>query len=1025
MARFLVFLITIISSVYANALGSAAPPATSLRAATGGDIKKDRSTLLDPSTSVARALTLPPAAASQSTGANLLINGGFELFSSENAVTGPGFFIFNGPRELPGGGWSVTSGSIDIMVGSSETELPPFEGTTNLDLNGMGPGAISQTVALVVGEMYSLAWRMCANWYNGLSVVSMNVLLNGAVVASPTFVNSQGGAHPCIDYAYMSFDFVATAAITSVGFQSAGSGGPCGPVLDDIRLFHTPGETSSASCSPTPSSTGSGTPSVTDIPSLSGSPTSSATPTPSPSTSPSVVPCCLFFFSGRQADNPLCPCAVTGQAGVSFVPNYLGTSNAATNFALNSYAQCTSETLPGGNSPRTFSARVKCPPTGSLSYAAVLEYGKAGSRYSVGQTSDLLRFVDETNDVFTSAVLCNNAWRYLVLSFDGTTLRFFLDDVLVASETTTLATSSRNVISLAWNGYPTHFGGEPMAVTLSDIRVYGSALSAAEVVSEGLREISRIQAVLPGYSYNAECLLQLCAAGSFCPGGSLNSTHCPAGTFSAPGASSCTPCPANTSAPSPGATSCQPCPAGAASPEGSPACFSSASAGAPCTSAATCASSACRAGFCCSSASALSGCTACLPGSGACVGLPAGEACSVSADCGATGLCAGGCCCSAAALLTPGCTACRCWVNASTTPATAGACLAAPPLPPPPPTCACAPPSPTPTPPLPTSVGGCLACEAFDASRQVDGLFILSASNSLNKAGVDLALGLPGACASLHAAAASQGLPAPEVAALLPCLSAPTYLMVEGVNYTVLGPAAPLRLAARPEDCGGGASPPPAPAPFPCSAPAGSYCAAAAPPATRCASVPSTAVPWATAANPASPLPCTACTPPVAIPLSGLSSPLSILATGGAWGSYGGVDNSFPLEGVATAVGTTGNCVVGGVPYPCFYMEEAQVCPAGAPAGACCNLTCGNQIYPGLPFVWSFAGPTGVLLAPPRFGPVAGGVAAPPAAAQVLLGVNDLDMRDNVGAIIVCVQGMAVLPCPAGLHSEAGAAKCV
>ena len=102
--------------------------------------------------------------------------------------------------------------------------------------------------------------------------------------------------------------------------------------------------------------------------------------------------------------------------------------------------------------------------------------------------------------------------------------------------------------------------------------------------------------------------------------------------------------------------------------------------------------------------------------------------------------------------------------------------------------------------------GGCAACEAFDAAAQVDGLFILAATNPLNRAGVDLALGLPGACASLGAAAAGQGVPPAEVAALLPCLnsSAPTLLAIDGVSYTVLGPAAPLRLAALPEGCSAG-----------------------------------------------------------------------------------------------------------------------------------------------------------------------------------------------------------------------------
>jgi hypothetical protein len=97
----------------------------------------------------------------------------------------------------------------------------------------------------------------------------------------------------------------------------------------------------------------------------------------------------------------------------------------------------------------------------------------------------------------------------------------------------------------------------------------------------------------------------------------------------------------------------------------------------------------------------------------------------------------------------------------------------------------------------------CHACDAFDASQAVEGLFILAAANPLNPTpGVDLAVGLPGACASLAGAAAAQGVPPAEVAAMLPCLARPTLLLIDGTNYTVLGPAAPLKLAALPEDCG-------------------------------------------------------------------------------------------------------------------------------------------------------------------------------------------------------------------------------
>ena len=86
----------------------------------------------------------------------------------------------------------------------------------------------------------------------------------------------------------------------------------------------------------------------------------------------------------------------------------------------------------------------------------------------------------------------------------------------------------------------------------------------------------------------------------------------------------------------------------------------------------------------------------------------------------------------------------------------------------------------------------------------MDGLFILPGAHPLNPSpGVDLAVGLPGSCATLAAAAAAGGVPPAEVAAMLPCLAHPAHLIIDGAAYEVLGPAAPLKLAALPEGCSG------------------------------------------------------------------------------------------------------------------------------------------------------------------------------------------------------------------------------
>jgi hypothetical protein len=98
----------------------------------------------------------------------------------------------------------------------------------------------------------------------------------------------------------------------------------------------------------------------------------------------------------------------------------------------------------------------------------------------------------------------------------------------------------------------------------------------------------------------------------------------------------------------------------------------------------------------------------------------------------------------------------------------------------------------------------CPACDAFDAAQQVEGLFILPGGHPLNPSpGVELAVGLPGSCASLAAAAAAQGVPPAEAAVMLPSLAHAAFAGIAGATNPVLGPAAPLRLAALPEGCGG------------------------------------------------------------------------------------------------------------------------------------------------------------------------------------------------------------------------------
>ena len=174
------------------------------------------------------------------------------------------------------------------------------------------------------------------------------------------------------------------------------------------------------------------------------------------------------------------------------------------------------------------------------------------------------------------------------------------------------------------------------------------------------------------------------------------------------------------------------------------------------------------------------GCQTCHANTGSCVTYSPGESCASTFDC-ASNQCLGGCCCAASAIQTPGCSACTCLSNASTTAATAGACTAAPSL-----------------------ATAALACNAtvslnatvalsrliaFPASSNVTDaqpLVFLPAAAPLNTFGVDAILASPAACAAYVQAASP-----------FQCSLARAFPLPSGAYY-FLGTAAALGMTAAP-----------------------------------------------------------------------------------------------------------------------------------------------------------------------------------------------------------------------------------
>ena len=321
-----------------------------------------------------------------------------------------------------------------------------------------------------------------------------------------------------------------------------------------------------------------------------------------------------------------------------------------------------------------------------------------------------------------------------------------------------------------------------------------------------------------------------CSAGSYssagasacisCPAGSCNPStsstsastciSCSTGTWSSSGASSCTSCPAGTYNPSTGSTfasaciSCPAgyfcvagsssptacgigtyCPAGSATttlcPSDSPGLLNSASSLAVCYFGGV--SSSKRTLNTCNSDALRLGCSNCTS-AGDCQVYSPGEPCSSDMDC-ASNLCLSGCCCSSSAVRTPGCTACKCLANSTTTSSTAGSCLST---------------NATVTIPLQCNSSSLTLNTntvltrviSFPSSSNVTDatpLVFLPSTSPLNQQGVDIIL------ATLSACRAYASLPSP-----FQCTYSPFFTLSAGTYY-FLGKASEMGMTATPS-CG-------------------------------------------------------------------------------------------------------------------------------------------------------------------------------------------------------------------------------
>ena len=198
---------------------------------------KRRSTV---STAIALAASLVLA------GSALAAFAGATNGSFENGSNDPGTY-----EQLPAGsavltGWTITTGSID-WIG---TYWPAAAGSKSLDMNGAGPGTISQVLATTSGKSYVVTFSLSANPEGPVAAYALTVGATGAASQAYTFDRAvNGNTLTNMMWQAKQYSFKATSATTTLSFASGVAAGAYGPALDNVVVTEkTASSSAGAAC---------------------------------------------------------------------------------------------------------------------------------------------------------------------------------------------------------------------------------------------------------------------------------------------------------------------------------------------------------------------------------------------------------------------------------------------------------------------------------------------------------------------------------------------------------------------------------------------------------------------------------------------------------------------------------------------------------------------------------------------------------------------------------------------------------
>ncbi len=129
-------------------------------------------------------------------------------------------------------GWTVSEGSIDLIG----TYWVAADGDRSIDLNGGGPGAISQEFDTEPGTVYQVLFDMAGNPAGSGPDLKVLVVSADSETAEYEF-DSASATLDEMGWTEMRFVFQASGDLTTLEFASTSPDDPYGPALDNVRVI--------------------------------------------------------------------------------------------------------------------------------------------------------------------------------------------------------------------------------------------------------------------------------------------------------------------------------------------------------------------------------------------------------------------------------------------------------------------------------------------------------------------------------------------------------------------------------------------------------------------------------------------------------------------------------------------------------------------------------------------------------------------------------------------------------------------